>query len=106
MNNIVKIEHALAFAKEVGLNDEQVKELMAMVLGLVYFKISTPASTGGWPHIVPFSPGTPIWPNGIGPNDAQITVTNQEPKLFFGINTMGCACSPLGSPHSDNCKAA
>lgn len=57
--NIQKIERALAFAKEVNLTDEQVKELMAMVLGLVNLKFNVIPST-------PIMPYTPSWPYGDG----------------------------------------
>lgn len=123
MNNILKIERALAFAKELNLTDEQVKELMAMVLGLVNFKFNTTPST----PIVPWQPQPfPSWPNGIGtggpiyPGDTIITygvapaptsvdvvkaMNGIMGSSFFGLNTQGCACSPVGQPHHDNCKA-
>lgn len=106
MNNIQKIERALAFAKEMNLTDDQVRELMAMVLGLINLKL-TPATP-----IVPWVPNTPNWP-GIGgpgyPGDTIITygiAPASAGSLFDGINRLGCACSPVGQPHHDNCKAA
>lgn len=96
INNIQKIERALAFAKEVNLNDEQVKELMAMVLGLVNFKITVP-----WTQPVT----TPNWPGQIGPaylGDTIITYGVCEGGSILG---QSCACSPRGQPHSDDCKA-
>lgn len=122
MNNIQKIERALAFAKEVNLTDEQVKELMAMVLGLVNLKFNITPPT----PIVPWTPqpGTPMWPNGIGtggplyPGDTIITygiapgstdvvqvMNGIMGDSFFGLNTHGCACSPVGQPHNEACKA-
>lgn len=130
MNNIFKIERALVFAKEVNLNDEQVKELIAMVLGLFNFKLNIQPQQ---PPVVPWV--TPGWPNdgttiiyGIPPQNTctleeftrglgQSNTTVQETlpvhpiisqDVSFkrdGINRLGCACSPIGTPHSDNCKA-
>jgi hypothetical protein len=109
MTLILKIERALAFAKELGLNDNQTKELMALVLELPYFKLNLPSQpiTQPLPWI---APNTPMWPNGFStdgpvyPGDTIITYSVCPPRPDIqSINT--CACSSA-KEHSDSCKAA
>ena len=98
--NIHKIERALAFAKEVGLNDEQVKELMAMVLGLVNLKFSSIPAT----PIVPWIPNTTPGYPGIYPGDTIISY-GVVPVDTDPNSVTWCACAPRGQPHSDSCKS-
>lgn len=86
MTLIEKIERALSLAKELGMNDFQTKELMALVIEVPFFKITSP------PQIIPWTaPNTTPWGTGDMPRDTIIT---------------NCACSPDGIQHSDSCKAA
>jgi len=53
MTNITKLEQALKFAKDLNLNDEQVRDLVAMIFGLIKPTIfpSIP-----WAQTIPFVP--------------------------------------------------
>jgi hypothetical protein len=108
MTIIEKCERGLALAKELGLNDNQTKELMALILELPYFKfnLNPPVTVPATP-IVPWIPNTPTWP-GIGgpvyPGDTIITYGVAPGSTDFGGITL-CACSPVGQPHSDSCKS-
>lgn len=61
MNLILKIERALAFAKELGMNDNQTKELMALILELSPFKINW--QFPNTPNSPPISADPVIYPN-------------------------------------------
>jgi|SRR5689334_6312063 len=97
MTLIEKIERALAFARELGMNDVQTKELMLMILEQPYFRITTPPNQTPLPGTIPWIPGTPMW----GPNSGDYGCPGVLPP-----NTTLCACSPDGVNHSDSCKAA
>ena len=90
MTLILKIERALELVKELGLNDGQTKDLMALILELPNIKFNSPWTL----------PNVPQWPNG----DTIITYGTAAPKKEHFIN-WNCACSPIGSPHSDGCKS-
>lgn len=85
MNLIEKIERALVLAKELGLNDNQTKELMALILELPYFKLNLNTPAINAPHV-------PIWPTTLPsyPSDTIITC---------------CSCSTFGQPHASSCEA-
>lgn len=78
MTLILKIERALEFAKELGLSDNQTKELMAMILELPYFKLleSTPITRPEPPFTIPLSPTYPNWDPNQPFRVGDITVTN------------------------------
>ena len=58
MTLILKIERALAFAKELNLNDNQTRELMALILEVPTIKWNIGTSPS-WPNIqpMPWNPG-------------------------------------------------
>lgn len=92
MTLVLKIERALAFAKEVGLNDKQVKDLMAMILDLPNFQFEFLRTQ---PAAIPITQPSPWMPQY--PND---TIICTPPTVSWN-----CSCSPIGQYHSDDCKA-
>jgi hypothetical protein len=107
---ILKIERAVAFAKELGLSDEQTKELMVLILELPNFKM-TPIYT---PPITQPTPWTPFGPTygdcpGIVPpvytSDPMVISSSDKKYIQTNDNLVGCSCAPVGRPHDDSCKA-
>lgn len=83
---IAKIERALAFAKELGLNDQQTKELMAMILELSYFKLLESAPiVQPMPWTLPLSPTYPQWDPNQPFRIGDIVSTGKDYQVYHGV---------------------
>lgn len=73
MNLLEKLERALVLAKEIGLSDQQTRELMSVVLDLPITKVtlqSSPSIMVPWTQPLPVMLPSP-WP--YGPGDTILT---------------------------------
>ena len=88
MTTIERLEKALAFAKELNLNDNQTKELFSLILEPAFKITWTPTQPTMVPFTVPSVPAqpwnTPQWP--FDPNNPTIICSNNVGHASGGFS--------------------